>query len=331
MNSSNAVAVDETSTLQGRVFKKSVGTYFVQVDGRTVVCSISNRLRKQLVYPLADPSSRRRSVDAVKGIRMVDPVAIGDIVAFVPAGDGSGVIKEVLPRTKKFSRRAAGDRPIEQVVVANVDRIITVIAAAHPAPKWNLLDRYLADAESAELDAVICITKMDLAEADRLNRELGVFEKIGYTVLRTCALTGEGMDEFKELLRGNVSVLVGKSGVGKTTLLNAVQPELGLRVKEVSTSTDKGKHTTSHLEMFALDFGGSVIDTPGMREFGLYGDSGVELASLFREMRPYLGQCRFGASCSHTHEPDCAIKEAVEAGDISERRYKSFVRMSGQV
>ena len=313
---------------QGRVFKKSVGTYFVNVDGRTVVCSISNRLRKQLIYPFADPSSRRHRVDAVKGIRMVDPVAIGDLVSFVSAGDGTGVIKEVLPRSNKFSRKAPGDKVLEQVVVANVDRIIAVVAAAHPSPKWNMLDRYLIDAESAELDIIVCVTKMDLAEGDRLEDELRVLEKVGYRVLRTCALSGEGMDEFKDVLKGKVSVLVGKSGVGKTTLLNAIQPELGLRVREVSKSTDKGKHATSHLEMFALDFGGSVIDTPGMREFGLYGDPGVELAYLFREMRPHLGQCRFGASCSHTHEPDCAIKEAVEAGDISERRYKSFVRMS---
>jgi len=320
--------VQTEKAMQGTVFRKTVGRYFVEVDGITVVCSISNRLRKQLVYPLADPSSRRPSVDAVRGIRMVDPVAIGDVVSFVSAGDGTGVIKEILPRRNKFSRKAPGRRPIEQVVVANVDQIVPVVSAARPAPKWALLDRYLTDAESAELDAIICVTKMDLADVDRLNRELDVFEKIGYRVLRTCALTGQGMDELTDVLKGKVSVLVGKSGVGKTTLLNAIQPELGLRVKEVSKSTDKGKHTTSHLEMFALDVGGSVIDTPGMREFGLYGDSDVDLASLFREMRPFLGQCRFGASCSHTHEPDCAIKDAVEAGGISERRYKSFVRMS---
>ncbi len=327
MNEAIETAATTDVMRRGRVFRKSVGTYFVNVDGKTVVCSISNRLRKQLIYPLADPSSRRPRVDAVRGIRMVDPVAIGDVVSFVNADDGTGVIKEVLPRKNKFSRRAPGDKVLEQVVVANVDRIIAVVAAAQPSPKWNMLDRYLIDAESAELDIIICVTKMDLADGDRLEDELRVFEKINYRVVRTCALTGEGMDEFKDILKGKVSVLVGKSGVGKTTLLNAVQPELGLRVKEVSKSTNKGKHTTSHLEMFALDLGGSVIDTPGMREFGLYGDSGVELASLFREMRPFLGQCRFGASCSHTHEPDCAIKEAVEAGHISERRYKSFVRM----
>ncbi len=327
MNEAPEAGTTADAMREGRVFKKSVGTYFVNVDGKTVVCGISSKLRKRLIYPTADPSSRRHRVDSVRGIRTVDPVAIGDMVSFIGSGDGTGVIKEVLPRKNKFSRRAPGDKVLEQVVVANVDRIIAVVASAHPAPKWNMLDRYLTDAESAELDIIICITKMDLAKENRLEDELRVFEKIGYRVLRTCALTGEGMDEFKAILKGKVSVLVGKSGVGKTTLLNAIQPELGLRVKEVSKSTHKGKHTTSHLEMFALDFGGSVIDTPGMREFGLYGDAGVELAYLFREMRPFLGQCRFGASCSHTHEPDCAIKEAVETGHISERRYKSFLQM----
>ncbi|MBN1592754.1 MAG: ribosome small subunit-dependent GTPase A, partial [Candidatus Coatesbacteria bacterium] len=152
-------------------------------------------------------------------------------------------------------------------------------------------------------------------------------ERIGYKVVRTSAVTGDGMDLFKECIRGRLSVLVGKSGVGKTTLLNAIQPELGLKVKEVSDSTNKGKHTTTHPEMFALNIGGSVIDTPGMREFGLYGDVESNMDYLFREMRPYLGLCRFGASCTHTHEPDCAVKEAVEAGNISERRYQSFVKM----
>lgn len=321
------VLVRSGEVLEGRVFRKALGKYFVEVEGRTVTCSISNRLRKQLVYPFADPSSRRHRVDAVKDIRMVDPVAIGDVVSFVPAGDGVGLIKEVLPRKNKFSRKAAGRKPIEQVVVANVDQVVPVLAAAHPAPKWGLLDRYLADAESVELDAVVCITKMDLADLDGLEEELRVFEQLGYEVVRTCALQRDGMEELAEALRGKVSVLVGKSGVGKTTLLNALQPDLGLRVGDVSNSTDKGKHTTSHLEMFALDIGGSVIDTPGMREFGLYCDSRDDLAYLFREMRPYIGHCRFGASCSHVHEPDCAIKEAVEAGKIAERRYQSFVRM----
>jgi ribosome biogenesis GTPase len=125
-----------------------------------------------------------------------------------------------------------------------------------------------------------------------------------------------------------VSVFVGKSGVGKTTLLNAIEPGLGLRVNEVSEATGKGKHTTSHYEMFELGFGGCVVDTPGMREFGLWSADTVDVAYLFREMRKYLGNCRFGGDCSHTHEPGCAIKEAVEAGEIDERRYESYVKMA---
>ncbi|MBN1593663.1 MAG: ribosome small subunit-dependent GTPase A, partial [Candidatus Coatesbacteria bacterium] len=264
---SDAVEAAPTTdvALQGQVFRKALGTYFVNADGETVVCGVSNRLRKQLIYPTADPSSRRHRVDAVKGIRCVDPVAIGDIVSFVPAGDGGGMIKEVLPRRNKFTRKASGKKDLEQVVVANVDQIVVVMAAARPSPRWNLLDRYLIDAESAELDVVVCITKMDLLEDESLEDDLRDLERIGYKVVRTSAVTGDGMDLFKECIMGRLSVLVGKSGVGKTTLLNAIQPELGLKVKEVSDSTNKGKHTTTHLEMFTLDIGGSVIDTPGMR------------------------------------------------------------------
>jgi len=265
-------------------------------------------------------------VVSVKDIRMVDPVAVGDFVSFVDAGDGTGMIARVEPRRSKFSRRASGPKPIEQVIVANVDQIVPVFAAAQPALKWNMLDRYLVDAESVEIPAIICITKMDLAE-DGFERDLRTYGQIGYEVVRTSAVTGEGISRIKDVLANKTTVLVGKSGVGKTTLLNAIQPDLGLRVNEVSQKTGKGKHTTTQLEMFELEFGGYVVDTPGMREFGLHKLSGPEMASLFREMRPHLGLCRFGAGCTHTHEPGCAIKQAVEAGSISSRRYESYVRL----
>ena len=314
----------------GRVFKKTLGKYFVHThnDASIVVeCSISSTLRKTLVYPFADPSSRRPTVDKVEGIKVVDPVAINDTVSFVDAGDGSGLITEVLPRRNKQSRRAAGSKPLEQVIVANVDQIVPVLSAAKPEPKWALLDRYLADAESAGIAALICITKLDLVDEDRFLEEMRVYERIGYRVVMTSAVTGSGLEEFKEALKGQISVFVGKSGVGKTTLLNAIQPGLGLRVGEVSGSTGKGKHTTSHLEMFELDFGGGVVDTPGMREFGLWKADDTDVAWLFPEMRPLIGQCKFGADCSHTHEPGCAIKQAVEAGHIAEWRYESYLKM----
>jgi ribosome biogenesis GTPase / thiamine phosphate phosphatase len=315
-----------TETEQGTVLRKSLGHYVVKLDGREVSCSITNKLRKELIYPLADPSSRRVRVDDVRKIRMVDPVAIGDEVAFLDSGDGTGVIKAVLQRRKKLSRPAPGGN-LEQVVVANVDQVVAVFAAAKPKPKWNLLDRYLASAQAAGIPALVCITKSDLAKDDSVLSEMGVYQNIGYQVVVTSAVTGDGIEEATALLKGKLSVLIGKSGVGKTTLLNAIQPDLGLRVNEVSVATDKGKHTTTHLEMFELDIGGAMVDTPGMREFGLWNVSPNDLAELFPEMHPYIGECRFAADCTHTHEPDCAIKQAVEAGQITERRYQSYLSL----
>jgi ribosome biogenesis GTPase len=321
--------LEHDATAQGTVYKKSVGHYWVRVADRTVVCAISNKLRKELVFPIADPSSLRRRVVAVKEIRQVDPVAIGDAVRFRDAGDGTGMITEVLPRRNSLARRAAGAQPLEQVIVANVDQVVAVVAAAHPAPTWGMLDRHLAAAEALGLPALICMTKLDLADAAELNDELHTYRQIGYPVFLTSAQTGAGMDLLAAALKDRLSVLVGKSGVGKTSLLNALQPGLGLRVSEVSRQTDKGRHTTSYLELFALDAGGGIVDTPGMREFGLWDSEGAELAALFREMRPYLGRCRFGAGCRHRREPGCAIREAAERGAIAPRRYESYLRMQG--
>jgi len=312
----------------GIVFRKSLGRYSVHADGRVVLCSISNKLRKHLLYPSADPSSVRSRVVGVEHIKAVDPIAVGDAVSFIDSSDGTGMITKVLPRRTTLSRNAPGGKGLEQVVAANVDQIVAVFAAARPAPKWGLLDRHLVSAESSSLPAVICITKIDLVEEGFLD-EVRVYEQIGYTVVLTSAVVGTGLEESKQALSGRLSVLVGKSGVGKTTLLNAIQPDLGLRVAEVSDKTNKGKHTTSHLEMFELDFGGSIIDTPGMREFGVWGVDTKDLVQLFPEMRRYIGRCRFGASCSHSHEPGCVIKQAVEGGEIAQRRYNSYLRLKG--
>lgn len=316
---------------EGTVYKKTLGHYFVDIEGETVVCSISSRLRKELIYPIADASSVRQRVVDVEDLAVVDPVAVGDRVRFLDNGDGSGMIVDVLPRRTQLVRRAPGPKPLEQVIVANVDQIVTVFSAAQPKPKWNLLDRYLVAAEAAGLPTLICITKLDLvkrhAKYRQLQESMNLYQRIGYPVILTSSVENEGLAEMREALRHRLSVFVGKSGVGKTTLLNALQPGLGLRVKEISQQTGKGKHTTSHLELFELDSGGRVVDTPGMREFALWDLDGADLAALFPEMAPYLGQCRFGASCSHTHEPGCAIKEAVAVGEIAERRYESFVRM----
>ena len=315
----------------GVVFRKTLGHYTVHSGGREIDCTLSSLLHKQLIFPTADPTSLRHAVQEVREIEHVDPVAIGDRVRFVEAGNGRGMVVEILPRSSKLSRPAPvpGQRVFEQVIVANADLVVPVFSAANPTPKWGLLDRYLVSAEAAGLPTLILINKLDLGwKNPALDQEIEIYGRIGYPVLLVSAVTGEGIEELKQALRGKLSVFVGKSGVGKTSLLNALQPGLGLRVKAVSNGeVGKGRHTTTHLEMFELDFGGALVDTPGMREFGLWNITADELADLFPEMAEYVGQCKFGLSCHHDREPGCAIRKAVMAGTINPYRYQSYMRL----
>lgn len=315
----------------GVVFRKTLGHYTVQANGRDIDCVLSSLIHKQLIFPTADPTSLRHTVQEVREIDHVDPVAIGDRVRYTDAGERRGVIVEILPRDSKLSRPAPvpGARVFEQVIVANADLVLPVFSVAHPTPKWGLLDRYLVSAEAAELPSLIVINKLDLAwKNPGFEAEIEVYRRIGYPVLQVSAVTGEGIEELKQALQGKLSVLVGKSGVGKTSLLNAIQPGLGQRVRAVSQGElGKGRHTTTHLEMFALDFGGALVDTPGIREFGLWDIAGEELAYLFPEMDEFVGRCKFGLSCRHDREPGCAVRKAVVAGSISPYRYQSYMRL----
>ena len=313
----------------GVVFRKSLGHYTVHTRGRELDCSLSSLIHKQLIFPTADTTSLRHTVQEVREINHVDPVAIGDRVRYLEAGDGCGVIVEILPRDSKLSRPAPvpGQRVFEQVIVSNADLILPVFAIANPTPKWRLLDRYLVAAEAAEIPVLIVLNKLDLAwKNPSFDEEIEIYRHIGYPVLLVSAATGEGIEELKQALQGKQSVMVGKSGVGKTSLLNAIQPGLGLRVKAVSHGElGKGRHTTTHLEMFDLEFGGALVDTPGIREFGLWDIAVDELAYLFPEMADYVGRCKFGLSCHHDQEPGCAIRKAVMAEAISPYRYQSYM------
>jgi ribosome biogenesis GTPase len=239
------------------------------------------------------------------------------------------VIEEILPRETRLSRLrpGPGHAPIEHVIVANPDQAVFIFAVREPPPHLRMLDRLLVIAENNDLPAVICANKVDLLENGAQAHQLfGVYESIGYEVLYTSARTGQGISILRERLHGQLSVLCGPSGAGKSSLLNAIQPELGLAAREISDATGKGRHTTVNVRLWPLDGGGYVADTPGLREAGLWDIEPEELAWHFVEMRPYLSDCRF-SSCTHTHEPDCAVKDAVAAGAVSETRYVSYCRM----
>ncbi len=313
----------------GVVIKKTVGTYDVEIGGNVLSCTLSTGLKKDIVHPAPSPDSPRRRPGAAQP-RHFDPVAVGDRVRCAERGSGPAQIVEILPRRNRLARRSAvpmpGAHPFEQVIVANLDQVVPVFAVAQPAPHWNMLDRYLVSAESLELPVLICITKLDLtAEDDGLRAVVEEYRRIGYPVILTSARTGAGLEDLKGRLQGRLSVLVGKSGVGKSALLNALQPGLGLRVEAVNRTTGKGRHTTTGVELVRLETGGALVDTPGVREFGLWDVHADDLALFFPEMRPLVGRCRFGLDCRHDEEPACAIRKAVVAGEISPRRYRSFL------
>jgi ribosome biogenesis GTPase / thiamine phosphate phosphatase len=328
----------------GIVLKKSIGVYSVYNQGQVISCELSSGLRRANELPNPSGNGKHKRQKHEKR-QPADPVAVGDLVRFHTRDGGHAQIVEILPRRNHISRRSAVPMPSavpsEQVIAANVDQVVPVFAAANPAPKWNLLDRYLVSAEAAWVPALICITKLDLAQGEAcevdpsLQEVVSRYRRIGYPVILVSTVSGEGLDEIRQALHGKLSVLLGKSGVGKTSLLNALQPGLGLRVNQVSQVTGKGRHTTTSFEIFPLEGSdsfesGSIVDTPGVREFGLWDVNQDELAEFFPEMRPYLGSCRFGLNCRHDEEPDCEIRKAVVQGQISPYRWRSYLQLRNE-
>ena len=342
-NEQNLIKFDRNgnpSGSTGTVFKVSTGSYMVCVDGRMLSCTQVYAPDKR-AGKLAGGGKSRRGQKDDRPTFTPRTIVVGDRVRLAEGTNGSGRILAVEPRRSTLSRRSAvpmpGAHAHEQVIAANVDQVVPVFAAANPAPKWNMLDRYLALAEAMDLPSLIVITKIDLAQDaqgsidSELLAAVDEYRRLGYTVILTSAVSGYGLAELRESLRAGLSVLLGKSGVGKTALLNALQPGLGLRVKEVSRATGKGVHTTTQSEIFPLDSGGAIIDTPGVREFGLWDIDGEELAYFYREIAPLVGSCRFGLDCRHDEEPGCAVRRAVAAGQVSPRRYQSYLRLAEEL
>jgi ribosome biogenesis GTPase / thiamine phosphate phosphatase len=310
--------------IQGTIIRQHLAHYIVAAETGQLTCALSSRLRKNLQYPEADAGSRRQRVQSVRRLQVVDPVAIGDRVVVDLGDDHHGMITEILPRKSKISRRASGGSKKEQLIATNIDQVMPIFTLAKPDPDWRLLDRMLAIAEWQEIPLVICFNKMDLVTETRALGETEIYRTIGYRTLFTSTVDDTGKEAFRESLQNHTTLFMGSSGVGKTSLLNWLQPGLKLRTGEISESSGDGRHTTTHTELVGLDAGGFVGDIPGVREFNLFGIQASDTPHLFREFFPFLGSCRF-RDCSHTAEPGCAIKTAVEEGDITRPRYLSFL------
>ena len=318
------------ATRKGMVIKAQSGFFSVKMGhGDIVVCRIPGRLKED----------HQRQIELDEDYPRGDIVAVGDRVEVTDLGGGRGEIEVVEERERALIRRAplpggrratGGEFIYKQILIANPDQAVFVFAILDPEPSLRMLDRFLVMAEDATLPSLICVNKVDLVaelgEPDYPQELFGLYEEIGYPVVYTSARTGQGIDELRERLTGKLSILAGPSGVGKSSLLNAVQPGLGLSVREVSQATGKGRHTTRVRELIPLDGGGYVADTPGLRGLALWDIEPSELDAYFREMAPLVHACSF-SDCTHVHEPGCAVLAALEAGDISSERYESYLRL----
>lgn len=271
-------------------------------DGRLISCAIRGVLKSM--------STEQRHV-----------VVAGDVVTISHASAGEGVIERIEPRYGVVSRTSKGR---QHIIVSNVDQLLIVGSAAEPTLKPNLIDRLIVTAEKSSIRPIICINKVDLIDLASLQGIMGVYSSLGYQVVPVSARTGFGVERLKSLVVNRRSVVSGQSGVGKSSLLNAIDPSLNLRTREVSSENQKGKHTTTTASLFRMSFGGYLIDTPGIRQFQLWDVIPQEVAGYYRDIRPFVNDCRF-PDCTHIHEMSCAVKNAVADGKIDSRRYESYV------
>jgi len=295
-------------TLQGRVIRYQSGFYTVMTDERIVTCKIRGKLKEN--------------------IRQTDLVAVGDLVEFTQLQDGTGVIECILPRKNELIRMISGIKSeYRQVLISNLDQILLVFAVTQPEPRLRMLDRFLVICEKQGIPPLIVANKVDLSGMDQAKSLFSTYSDIGYDVLYTSTTSDIGIADLKERLQGKVTGLVGPSGVGKSSLINRIDPRLNLKVNEISNYNRKGKHTTVVREMFPLKEGGFVADLPGLKTLALWDIQPEELDGYFPEISPLVSKCLFG-DCTHSpSEVGCAVHEAVKEGKVSRERYESYLRI----
>ena len=297
--------------MQGTVVKSSGSVYGVRaIDGTFIDCRVKGNFR-------------------LKGIRSTNPVAVGDNVVFDMREDGTAYIVDILERKNYIVRKASNLSKQSHILAANLDLCFLVVTISHPTTATTFIDRFLASAEAYRVPVVIIFNKTDLYNDDE-NKELeyltALYESIGYRCLHTSAAENKGVEALKEMMLGKVSLFAGNSGVGKSSLVNALSPEIAAKVGEISRTHDTGMHTTTYTEMFEFMPDSYIVDTPGVKGFGTYDMEIEEISHYFIEFFELSKDCRYG-NCTHTHEPGCAVLEALEKGEIAPSRYQSYLSM----
>lgn len=300
---------------KGLVIKSTGSWYTVEDDnGQPYECKIKGKFR-------------------IKGIKSTNPITVGDRVEFElksaseAESEQIGWITRIMERKNYIIRRSINLSKQSHIIAANIDLAILVVTLNYPVTTTTFIDRYLASAEAYRIPVLLVFNKIDRykeEQTERMEQLIRLYEEIGYTCLKTSAFEGIGMDVLKESIKDKTNVFNGHSGVGKSTLINLLQPGLNLRTMEISDSHKTGKHTTTHSELFKLDFGGYIIDTPGIKAFGVLEMEPWEISHYFVEIFKFSEKCQYN-NCSHTHEPGCAVKAAVENGEIAESRFTSYL------
>ena len=290
---------------------KSTGSWFTvrKQDGLVINCKIKGSFR-------------------IRGIRTTNPVAVGDHVSLIVDGN-HGVIREIDPRKNYIIRKSPNLSKETQIIAANIDQVLLVVTIVLPKLSTEFIDRFLVTAEAYRIPSILIFNKTDLYDEQKM-KELqmikSVYEEAGYKTIKISAEKGTNLEKIKDLMKGKISLIAGQSGVGKSTILNAIDSNLNIRVENISKSHKTGKHTTTYAEMHFLDFGGSVIDTPGIKGFGLVDFKKEEIYHFFPEIFKASKDCEYN-NCCHTHEANCAVKNSLEKGLISETRYRNYLRI----
>lgn len=298
--------------LQGTVIKSTGSWYQVRLEsGEVLPCRIVGKIRLEVE-------------------KLTNPVAVGDQVELTlePGEERTGAIRNILPRKNYVVRQSPRKKHELHLLASNIDQAIVLVTITNPNLKVGFIDRFLLMTEPYEIPTVLIMNKSDLYEEEDMELYEGLkfmYERIGYKTMLTSAVDGTGLDELRELLAGKVTLIGGQSGVGKSTLINTIQPQLDLRTGEISDYSGKGQHTTTFAEMYELDFGGAIIDTPGIKTLSFNNLEPMDVAHNFREFFERSEDCRFGGACLHRNEPGCAVKEAIENGEISELRYQNYL------